>query len=327
MSYRGIEGCRFIKRHAPKNKQEASVKQDRRSALFLNLIAIALIGFLTACGDEETNPNQADISYRVPPAHAAVDPPEVQLKRESYWAVNQGSTTTAETIERDIRRFPNSPMVGLGEYIYQKGLEYGIDPAFAAAIFYSESHHADVPTSIARLNFNPGSLRSGRGGATQERDGFAYFNSYEEGIEAFYRHIRYFYFDGQNLLTVDEILWLYAPPSENDTRGYINLIKSRMKSLREESSYNPNITVERQNYPSNTQAGGNRTACPTGQIVPNKAQMWAEVNGRLVLSRYSFGDTKFEERLTGVQRVEEGNILYCQTDFQGGEYPVWHRTQ
>lgn len=145
----------------------------------------------------------------------------------ALWVVKGCQSTSPAKIEAELSR---SPLKGLGAYIYNLGVQYGVDSNFFTAIAKAESLYATVP-SIALSNHNPGSLRPGRGGATQQRNNFAYFDTWQLGIEAFFRHISGFYF-GQNRTTVDNILVLYAPPAENDTTGYIGKIKNYMDLLR-----------------------------------------------------------------------------------------------
>lgn len=122
-------------------------------------------------------------------------------------------------------------MKNLSQKIYDLGVEATVDPNFFMAIAFLESHHGTVP-SIALSNKNPGSLRNGRGGAIKVANGFAYFDTWEAGIKAFYTHITDFYVRKRNLTTVDEILPVYAPPIENNTVKYIADTKLRMDALR-----------------------------------------------------------------------------------------------
>ncbi len=149
------------------------------------------------------------------------------------WVVATAPTTTETKIEAELIK-RSSPMKGLGKYIFDLGKAYGVDPNFFMAIAYLESHYASI-NSVALRNKNPGSLRNGRGGATKEKNGFALFDTYEEGIRAFYIHLSTFYFTQKGLITVDDILKMYAPPSENDTLGYIRNTKYQMDYLREDT--------------------------------------------------------------------------------------------
>ena len=48
------------------------------------------------------------------------------------------ASMSSEEIEKELQRF-NSPAEGLGQFIYDKGREYGIDPVFAYAWFRKET--------------------------------------------------------------------------------------------------------------------------------------------------------------------------------------------
>lgn len=79
-----------------------------------------------------------------------------------------------------------------------------------------------IPQSsrLAYVNNNPGNLRfAGQKGAVQGQGGFARFQSPQQGYDALRNQIR---LDTGRGHTVGSFINKYAPPSENDTGGYIS---------------------------------------------------------------------------------------------------------
>lgn len=93
-------------------------------------------------------------------------------------------------------------------------------------VSFSSAGNASVsiPQSsrLAYVNNNPGNLRyAGQQGATQGEGGFAKFSSPQAGYEALKRQIQ---LDSGRGLTVESFVSKYAPPTENNTKQYIQQI-------------------------------------------------------------------------------------------------------
>jgi len=84
----------------------------------------------------------------------------------------------------------------------------------------------NTPGTIAQRNNNPGNLRFvGQVGATgKDSKGFAVFPSAGEGWRALDAQIA---LDGSRGLTLTQFMGKYAPPSENDTGGYISYVSKQ----------------------------------------------------------------------------------------------------
>jgi len=88
--------------------------------------------------------------------------------------------------------------------------------------------------SLAERNFNPGNLRYvGQAGATQGEGGFAKFASDREGFKALAEQLT-LYATGKSkaagykkLDTIQDIISLYAPKNENDTKAYIKAVEQQ----------------------------------------------------------------------------------------------------
>jgi hypothetical protein len=126
-----------------------------------------------------------------------------------------------------------SPACGLGQALYDYGVQYGIDPVFALAFFMNESTFGTQ--GEARITLALGNERciadrpciNTAGGACQRGQScYAQFYSWQDGFQHWYELIRNLYVDQWGLTTVDQIIPRYAPSSDgNNERHYISVIK------------------------------------------------------------------------------------------------------
>lgn len=81
------------------------------------------------------------------------------------------------------------------------------------------AQNIQLGSRLAQVNNNPGNLRfAGQTGATQGQGGFARFPSPQAGYQALLNQIK---LDASRNLTLSQFVNKYAPPSENDTKLYI----------------------------------------------------------------------------------------------------------
>lgn len=130
-----------------------------------------------------------------------------------------------------------SPASGTGELFYAKGVEYGIDPAYALAFFI---HESSAGTAGQWAGLKPdGSTTHNVGniicaGYPTCYGRFRDYPSWEDGIGDWYRLIANEYIGGRGLRTVDEILPIYAPSSDNnDPEGYANTVQRMVDEWRQ----------------------------------------------------------------------------------------------
>jgi hypothetical protein len=102
----------------------------------------------------------------------------------------------------------------MGKEIYDMGVKAGINPAFALAMFGMESTYG-LHGAGARAH-NPGNIRNGHG----DRN----FGSWEAGFKGMYDLLASKGYAGGGRTTVGSIISKWAPPSENDTSGYIRKV-------------------------------------------------------------------------------------------------------
>lgn len=116
----------------------------------------------------------------------------------------------------------HSPAIGKGQELYDLGIQYGIDPAFALAFFMHESSFGTKGEAANSLSL--GNLRCIPNFRCQ--DNFAWFNSWEDGFKAWYALIRNLYVAQWGFTTVDQIIPKYAPAADhNNEHAYTAAIK------------------------------------------------------------------------------------------------------
>ena len=123
----------------------------------------------------------------------------------------------------------NSPACGTGTTLYNYGAQYGVDPAFALAVFRHESNFGTA--GVARQNLSLGNLRCIPDAACQ--GGYAAFGSWQQGYSAFYKLISGPLYVQSGLTTPEQILQRYAPVADNnDPSGYASDVEASMRDWR-----------------------------------------------------------------------------------------------
>jgi hypothetical protein len=152
-------------------------------------------------------------------------PPRVPIHIGPYAVLGKPTITVA--FINEVLASYHSPAAGKGQALYDLGVKYGIDPAFALAFFLHESSMGT--TGVARTTLSLGNLRCipARPCIQTGSNGyFAQMYSWEDGFEQFYKLIRNLYVSKWGLVTVDQIIPVYAPSSDhNDEQGYITILK------------------------------------------------------------------------------------------------------
>jgi hypothetical protein len=123
----------------------------------------------------------------------------------------------------------NSPAVGVGQAMYDKGLQYGIDPAYALAFFIHESTAGT--RGIATVTKSIGNIRYTTG--YENYQGFRKYPTWEAGVEDWYKLIKELYVNGWKLSTVEAIVPVYAPAADrNNPTAYIKHVNELVASWR-----------------------------------------------------------------------------------------------
>ncbi|MDP9314142.1 MAG: hypothetical protein M3R24_25225, partial [Chloroflexota bacterium] len=126
-----------------------------------------------------------------------------------------------ETVLRVLAQRPASPLLPLAPEIWTLGEQASVDVAFALAIWLKESEFGTTGVSVTTRN--PGNLtcaaadptfRSGCAGR------WATYARWSDAVADWFAYVERRYV-AQGLTTVESILPVYAPSSENDTAGYL----------------------------------------------------------------------------------------------------------
>jgi hypothetical protein len=161
------------------------------------------------------------------PAPLAPEPLPHSDPATDYTVLGPPSLSVGQ-IEAVLREY-GSPAVGLGQALYDLGIRYGIDPAYALAFFVHES--ACGTKGVARSTKSVGNIRWTEGYDNYE--GYRSYRSWEAGMDDWYKLITELYINGWNLRTVDQIVPVYAPWGDNNhPPTYIASVKAMVDSWR-----------------------------------------------------------------------------------------------
>ncbi|HLI06233.1 MAG TPA: hypothetical protein VKV40_06685 [Ktedonobacteraceae bacterium] len=133
-----------------------------------------------------------------------------------------GKPTISAAFINEVLAAYHSPAAGTGQDLYNLGVKYGIDPAFALAFFMHESTFGRYGMATETLSL--GNLRCIPNYPCI--NGYAGFSSWQQGYEAWYKLIRNLYVAVWGKTTVAEIIPTYAPSSDNNNvQGYIAAVE------------------------------------------------------------------------------------------------------
>ncbi len=157
-----------------------------------------------------------------------VSPKTAATQPTGSYSVLGKPTISAAFINRVLASY-NSPAAGKGQVLYNLGINYGIDPAFALAFFMHESSFGTQ--GVARFSLSLGNLRCISN--FKCLDGYAWFPTWESGFEAWYSLIRTLYVSEWKLTTVSQIIPKYAPAADNnDEAAYIASVEHSIATWR-----------------------------------------------------------------------------------------------
>ena len=152
----------------------------------------------------------------------------VQSHASGRYIVTGAPSITATFINRVLAAY-HSPAAGLGQILYDDGVKYGIDPAYALAFFMHESTFGTQ--GMVRATRSLGNMRCVPAYPCYE--GYAAFSSWQAGFAAWYFLIRDLYVGQWHLTTVAQIVPTYAPTKDhNNVPGYIAAIEHAVDTWR-----------------------------------------------------------------------------------------------
>jgi hypothetical protein len=142
---------------------------------------------------------------------------------------------TAAAIDTILARY-GSPAAGTGQTWIKFGQQYGIDPAYAIAFFIHESSAGTNPgwagiKPDGTTTHNVGNIICAGYATCYGR--FRDYPSWDEGIADWYKLISTEYVNGRGAASIEQIIPIYAPSSDNnDVPRYINVVVSMVESWR-----------------------------------------------------------------------------------------------
>jgi hypothetical protein len=165
----------------------------------------------SAAGRAAAQEPQAAIVARLPDDHTLLGAPSI----------------TPHQIDA-VLAFYNSPAQGMGRAFYDAGVRHGIDPAYALAFFVHESGAGSNPEWAGHkgdgtTTHNVGNIICAGYATCYGR--FRDYASWQDGIDDWYRLIADEYVAARGLNSVETIVPIYAPASENDVAGYVRAVE------------------------------------------------------------------------------------------------------
>jgi len=152
-------------------------------------------------------------------------PPKKNITAQTgpYSVIGKPSLTV--DFMNQVLAYYHSPAAGKAQALYDDGLKYGLDPAYALDFFMHESTFGTA--GVARVTLSLSNMRCvPEYPCHNEGGGYAQFSSWEQGFEAWFKLIRNLYIAQWGLVTVDQIIPVYAPSSDhNNVAGYIAALK------------------------------------------------------------------------------------------------------
>ena len=144
-----------------------------------------------------------------------------------------GSQTLSADFINHVLKAADSPAQGKGQALYDLGVKYGINAAFALAFYQHESDsgqagEANTTRSLGNLRCIPDAACWNTTGqqCQPNQSCYAAFPTWEAGFEAWYKLIRNLYITSWGLTTIDQIIPKYAPPTDgNNDDAYIAALK------------------------------------------------------------------------------------------------------
>lgn len=185
-----------------------------RSFLYLALAGL-LVGLLGACV-------LSNVTSRLRAA----------FYTEGDYSVVGKPTISVQLIDKVLATY-HSPAKEKGQALYDYGVQYNIDPAYALAFFMHESSFGTA--GVAKVTHSLGNIRSTPG--YPDYQGYRLYPTWEAGFEDWYKLISQQYVNAWGLYTVDQIIPVYAPASDNnDEAAYIQSIKGAVDAWRNGSA-------------------------------------------------------------------------------------------
>lgn len=143
------------------------------------------------------------------------------------WSI-VGAPSISASFIRKVLTVYNSPAADASQALYDEGVSYQIDPVFALAFFLYESSFGSA--GVARFTHSLGNIIC-TAGYPSCAGRFRWYPSWQAGFDDWYRLLSKEYIPAGRV-SVDQIIPVYAPSSENDVHLYVCQIKLAVSTWR-----------------------------------------------------------------------------------------------
>jgi hypothetical protein len=180
---------------------------------------------LSGYADTSTPPQVGNLGT-VPIIDATSSKPPVLSSNSQPGEVVGSPSISVNQIEAVLKEY-GSPAAGKGQVLFDLGVKYGINPAYALAFFVHESGCGTK--GVARVTKSLGNIRTTPGYADYQ--GYRSYPTWESGMEDWYKLIANLYVGEWGLRTIDAIIPVYAPWGDsNNPPAYISSVKNMVSS-------------------------------------------------------------------------------------------------
>jgi hypothetical protein len=143
------------------------------------------------------------------------------------WSIVGAPSISASFIRKVLITY-HSPAADASQALYDKGVAYQIDPAFALAFFMHESSFGVA--GAARVTHSLGNIIC-TAGYPSCAGRFRWYPSWQAGFDDWYRLLSIEYIPAGRV-SIDQIIPVYAPSSENNVHLYVCQIKLAVSTWR-----------------------------------------------------------------------------------------------
>lgn len=211
--------------------QKQSPQSRKGYVTYVVIVGAALV--IMGLNIVQTWPNNA-IGYGLGVSHPfSSDAPTVTIHAQLFTGNGQsvlGRPSLSPTFINRVLLAARSPAQGTGQSLYDLSKQSGIDDAYALAFFKHESEYGT--TGVARQTLSLGNIRCSVG--YQCVQGYRAYSSWQAGYADWYHLLAALYIDTWHLMTVEQIVPVYAPASNgNDVNGYIAAVEQSVAAWRQ----------------------------------------------------------------------------------------------
>ena len=192
----------------------------RRSLLLVVLAALVLVAFVSLPRSPLSVPR---VSLLFAPSKASV---RVSSSVSDVRLVGGRPSLSVAFINR-VLSVAGSPAVGLGQTLYDESAKTGIDDAVALGFFQHESTFGRY--GVATVTNSLGNIICA--GAARCVGRFRWYPSWQAGAIDWYMLLSTQYL-AHGLVTLEQIVPVYAPASENNVSAYITAVRSAVLAWR-----------------------------------------------------------------------------------------------